>query len=98
MGFFDLIKFWHWLNQDKKMYSSEVHNRVYKDQLSDDQLKDPKIKEEIDEKEYYDVKTPIHEEYLKILDLFVEKGYATKTNDTIHKIEITYEYYPYSLS
>ncbi len=56
MDFFDLIKLWYWLNDDKKMYSLDVHNRVYKNQLSDDQLKDPIIKEEIDQKGYYDVK------------------------------------------
>ena len=96
MDFFDLIKLWYWLNDDKKMYSVEVHNRIFENQLSEEQLKEPTIKDEVDQKGYYDVRTPIHEEYLKILDLFVKKGYATKNIDTIHKVNITYEYYPYS--
>ncbi len=93
---FDIIKLWEWLNDGKKFLKTEVHSRLYPENLSLEQLEDQKIKQEIAEKGFYDVKNEISTYYLDILELFVEKGYVEKYNDTLYRIETFYEYYAYA--
>lgn len=95
---FNLIRIWNLLNRGKKMYVKTVHNRIDKNLLTEEQLKDPEIKKEIDEHQSLEIKNLVHEEYVKILDLFVEKGYVTRSKETIYKIKIAFECYPYSPS
>jgi hypothetical protein len=78
----EIVETWHHLMKNKEMQVRKVFQRISKDELSSEQLKNPTIAQSLEKFGHYDIVRPLWEEQtFNILDFFVELGYVDKHLD-----------------
>ena len=86
---------WHRLMIQKKIQVTTRHNEISKEMLSEIQLKDPKVNEQVEKFGKYCIESKINTQRIRALNLLEELGYVKKINKKIYRIYLNYEAHPY---
>lgn len=94
---FRLIEVWHWLNNEKRLFQPEIHEKFLRTDFTDKQFDalDPLIKSGIIQNGYYYNKTEYDQQYIQILNNLSNLGYIQKIQTKVYNIRVFYEAYPY---
>lgn len=94
---FKLIELWHWLNNERRLFQPEIHEKLLRTDFTDKQFDalDPLVKSAIIQNGYYYNKTEYNQKYIQILDNLSNLGYIQKIQTKVYNIRIFYEAYPY---
>ena len=72
-----------------------VYNRVPEEHLSSEDLKKPEIAKQIEQHEYFDIRTHLPSKKINALEKRVELEYVEKQVHILHQIIFSYEAHPY---
>lgn len=79
----------------KKIRIRTRDDEISKEMLSESQLEDPKVKEQVEKFGKYCTETEIEAKNVRVLDLFEELGYVKKTSEKVYKVYLNYAAHPY---
>ena len=85
-----ISRVWYCLMMKKKIRVRTVHDEILKEMLSESQLKDPKISEQVEKLGKYCIETKIEEGRVRALNLLEELRYVKKTNEKIYRVYLNY--------
>ena len=92
----NIVNIWYqFIMQEKKIPVKHVHDIIPKEMLSETQLKDPKINEQIKKLGEYRTETKIQEKNIKALDQLVKLKYVKKTKEKIYRVYFNFIAHPY---
>ncbi len=86
---------WRRLMKRKTIQVEIVHDEIPREMLSDTQLKDPKVAEQIKKDGKYRNKTKIPDKEITALNNLTDLGYVKKTNGKIYRVYLNYNAKPY---
>ena len=91
-----ISRIWYRLMMQKKIRVRTIHDEILKEMLSESQLKDPKVNEQVEKLGKYCIETKLETKFIKALNLLEELGYVTKTNEKVYRVYLNYAVHPYA--
>lgn len=91
----NIADIWYRLIMKKKIPVRQVHDIISKEMLSETQLKDPKIEEQVKKYGALHVETKVQDDDVQALEHLVKLGYVKKTNEKIYRVYLNYTVHPY---
>jgi hypothetical protein len=79
----------------KRLQLDIVYNRAPKEHLSSEDLKKPEVAKQIEQQEYFDIRTHLPSNKINALEKLVELEYVEKQVLIMHQIIFSYKAHPY---
>ena len=95
----NITEVWRELMPFKRLQLDIVYNRIPKEHLSSEDLKNPEVAKQIEQHGYFDITNHLPLNKINALEKLVELEYVEKKVHTMHQIIFSYEahhYVPYS--